>query len=216
MSLLASVMVWADDREHPNSWSVFFAASISNRVHMDTSSVWCSVRFPPLALRASFRTLWLDTITMCVRYAWCTACKDHKLNPTIPSLAFTKMFSITCLQIIVFHHLVHWLSSSWFTLYIDRSVVCDYVGYVPRVISDQVGQKTNALRCIIFHPSSNEPWEPKLPVPDDLGTIFPANSLPEINIEVTEVNKSPVKWVNRVSSLHRHHCRFDDHVCCIT
>ena len=95
-------------------------------------------------------------------------------------------------------------------MYIDSSVVCNDVSYVPGIISNQIGQKTNTFCSIVFHSRGNESWESKLPVLDDLGTVFPAYGLPEINVEVSEVKKSSV------NSLRSHHCRFDDHICCIT
>ena len=66
----------------------------SNSAHIDTSSVWCSVRFPPLTLRASFRTLhiwkYAQNVTCKGMFVYLISNNTWTMSPIIASLQHWK------------------------------------------------------------------------------------------------------------------------------
>lgn len=122
----------------------FFAASISNSAHMDTSSVMFN-EVPTTCLES----VHVKYVNIQIRYNICIL-SIHKHKQCMSSIIFITGFRVHSpirmyypiaiyiyVQIIVFHHLVHWLSSSRFTFNIHRSFMRDDLNYVSGIISNQ-------------------------------------------------------------------------------
>ena len=101
----------------------------------------------------------------------------------------------THLQVVVLYKLVEWFPFSRLPSHIYSAIVGYNIWNVSWKICFQVRNEICSLQGVVFHASSHEVWNPKLPMPDDMWTIFPTYSHSKIRVKKGHVYKGIVKMV---------------------
>ena len=96
------------------------------------------------------------------------------------------------------HQLINRLPTSWLPCCVYCPIVGDDVCYELGESGSLVAKHVDRFTCIILAPSCQESGQPELPVTNYLRTIFPLDGFSQINVQVSQVEKCPVKQVHRV------------------
>ena len=121
----------------------------------------------------------------------------------------------THLQVVVLYKLVEWFPFSRLPSHIYSAIVGYNIWNVSWKICFQVRNEICSLQGVVFHASSHEVWNPKLPMPDDMWTILPTYSHSKIGVKKGHVYKGIVKMVYWILGWFRVESLCNYCLCCV-